>query len=239
MRPNKLASGYSRRAASAARASPAIPNSHQRQRRQILQCKWRLLSKRPTNLSVLTLQDELIPLNLPILRNSRRFKPIYVRATSVVSLGLLRTSQFNASDDTPHFLQFKTLATSSVTVVWVAIFARVHRGNSVRLDCSRVRRHASQWRLYADFRVAGLSQAQADGPHQAFHLAAGDRRRRCGRDCPFLPWDLVRRFHDARAQAKAGLVVAQSGDQRQPVARLWPAILGLNFERRSSPGRHS
>jgi molybdenum cofactor guanylyltransferase len=44
-------------------------------------------------------------------------------------------------------------------------------------------------------------------------------------DCPFLPRDLVTRLNDARAQAGARLVVAQSGEQRHPVAGLWPVDL--------------
>ena len=40
-------------------------------------------------------------------------------------------------------------------------------------------------------------------------------------DCPFLPRDLVARFHAARTQVDAMLAVAQSGAQRHPVAGLW------------------
>jgi molybdenum cofactor guanylyltransferase len=40
-------------------------------------------------------------------------------------------------------------------------------------------------------------------------------------DCPFLPRDLVERLHEARRSADATLAVAQSGQQRHPVAALW------------------
>jgi molybdenum cofactor guanylyltransferase len=44
-------------------------------------------------------------------------------------------------------------------------------------------------------------------------------------DCPFLPRDLVSRLNVARTQTEATLVVAQSGEQRQPVVGLWPVYL--------------
>jgi molybdenum cofactor guanylyltransferase len=40
-------------------------------------------------------------------------------------------------------------------------------------------------------------------------------------DCPFLQRDLVMRLHEARRAADATLAVAQSGQQRHPVAALW------------------
>ena len=40
-------------------------------------------------------------------------------------------------------------------------------------------------------------------------------------DCPFLPTDLVARLRTAQEQVDATLVVAQSGEQRHPVAGLW------------------
>jgi molybdenum cofactor guanylyltransferase len=40
-------------------------------------------------------------------------------------------------------------------------------------------------------------------------------------DCPFLPSDLVRRLHDARAAQSAPLACARSGDWRHPVVGLW------------------
>jgi molybdopterin-guanine dinucleotide biosynthesis protein A len=40
-------------------------------------------------------------------------------------------------------------------------------------------------------------------------------------DCPFLPRDLVWRFHAAKMNEDAQLVVARSGDQSHPVIGLW------------------
>jgi molybdopterin-guanine dinucleotide biosynthesis protein A len=44
-------------------------------------------------------------------------------------------------------------------------------------------------------------------------------------DCPFLPLDLVRRLHKARAAAGRPLACARSGDWRHPVIGLWPVAL--------------
>ena len=44
-------------------------------------------------------------------------------------------------------------------------------------------------------------------------------------DCPFLPRDLVPRFHAARRTEGKPLACAQSGDWRHPVAALWPVAL--------------
>ncbi|MFU0507881.1 molybdenum cofactor guanylyltransferase MobA [Pseudaminobacter sp. NGMCC 1.201702] len=40
-------------------------------------------------------------------------------------------------------------------------------------------------------------------------------------DCPFLPRDLVSRFHDARLREDAQLAVASSGGRSHPVIGLW------------------
>jgi molybdenum cofactor guanylyltransferase len=40
-------------------------------------------------------------------------------------------------------------------------------------------------------------------------------------DCPFLPGDLVRRLHAARAAAGVPLACAKSGEWRHPVVALW------------------
>ena len=44
-------------------------------------------------------------------------------------------------------------------------------------------------------------------------------------DCPFLPGDLVRRLHAARASARVPLACAKSGEWRHPVVALWPVGL--------------
>jgi molybdopterin-guanine dinucleotide biosynthesis protein A len=49
-------------------------------------------------------------------------------------------------------------------------------------------------------------------------------------DCPFLPYDLVERLHQARQNAGVPLACARSGDWRHPVVALWP--LGLRHDLR-------
>jgi molybdopterin-guanine dinucleotide biosynthesis protein A len=44
-------------------------------------------------------------------------------------------------------------------------------------------------------------------------------------DCPFLPWDMVERLHQARQDANLPLACARSGDWRHPVVGLWPVAL--------------
>ena len=50
-------------------------------------------------------------------------------------------------------------------------------------------------------------------------------------DCPFLPGDLLRRLHAARAVAGAPLACAKSGDWRHPVVGLWPVELRADLRR--------
>jgi molybdenum cofactor guanylyltransferase len=50
-------------------------------------------------------------------------------------------------------------------------------------------------------------------------------------DCPFLPRDLVRRLHEARAAANVPLACAKSGDWRHPVVGLWPVNLRADLRR--------
>jgi molybdenum cofactor guanylyltransferase len=50
-------------------------------------------------------------------------------------------------------------------------------------------------------------------------------------DCPFLPRDLVRRLHAARAAAGVPLACARSGDWRHPVVGLWPVGLRADLRR--------
>ena len=50
-------------------------------------------------------------------------------------------------------------------------------------------------------------------------------------DCPFLPRDLVRRLHAARATAGVPLACAKSGDWRHPVVGLWPVDLRADLRR--------
>jgi molybdopterin-guanine dinucleotide biosynthesis protein A len=44
-------------------------------------------------------------------------------------------------------------------------------------------------------------------------------------DCPFLPWNMAERLHQARQVAKLPLACARSGDWRHPVVGLWPVAL--------------
>jgi molybdenum cofactor guanylyltransferase len=50
-------------------------------------------------------------------------------------------------------------------------------------------------------------------------------------DCPFLPRDLVRRLHAARAAAGVPLACATSGEWRHPVVGLWPVDLRADLRR--------
>lgn len=50
-------------------------------------------------------------------------------------------------------------------------------------------------------------------------------------DCPFLPWDLVSRLHQARLAAKVPLACARSGEWRHPVVGLWPVALREDLRR--------
>jgi molybdenum cofactor guanylyltransferase len=50
-------------------------------------------------------------------------------------------------------------------------------------------------------------------------------------DCPFLPFDLVRRLHAARVTARMPLACAKSGDWRHPVVGLWPVDLRTDLRR--------
>jgi molybdenum cofactor guanylyltransferase len=50
-------------------------------------------------------------------------------------------------------------------------------------------------------------------------------------DCPFLPRDLVRQLHAARAAAGVPLACAKSGDWRHPVVGLWPVHLRADLRR--------
>ena len=44
-------------------------------------------------------------------------------------------------------------------------------------------------------------------------------------DCPFLPWDLVARLHQARIEAGGEIACAASGGRRHPVVALWRVAL--------------
>jgi molybdenum cofactor guanylyltransferase len=66
--------------------------------------------------------------------------------------------------------------------------------------------------------LAGLDWAAAHAPDIADIASVPG-------DCPFLPSDLVARLAEARAQAKAPLACARSGDWRHPVVGLWPVAM--------------
>jgi molybdopterin-guanine dinucleotide biosynthesis protein A len=66
--------------------------------------------------------------------------------------------------------------------------------------------------------LAGLDWAAHNQPDAEWLVSVAG-------DCPFLPRDLVARFHAARIDKKTELVVAQSGDQSHPVIGLWKIAL--------------
>jgi molybdopterin-guanine dinucleotide biosynthesis protein A len=66
--------------------------------------------------------------------------------------------------------------------------------------------------------LAGLDWAAENRPEVAWVLSAAG-------DCPFLPRDLVARFHRARIEQNAQLAVASSGGQSHPVIGLWSVAL--------------
>jgi len=66
--------------------------------------------------------------------------------------------------------------------------------------------------------LAGLDWAAANAPDIPWLASVPG-------DCPFLPRDLVRRLHEARAAADAPLACARSGEWRHPVVGLWPVKL--------------
>jgi molybdopterin-guanine dinucleotide biosynthesis protein A len=72
--------------------------------------------------------------------------------------------------------------------------------------------------------LAGLDWAAAHAPGTAFLASAPG-------DCPFLPYDLVRRLHEVRAASGRPLACAKSGDWRHPVAGLWPVGLRDDLRR--------
>jgi molybdopterin-guanine dinucleotide biosynthesis protein A len=71
--------------------------------------------------------------------------------------------------------------------------------------------------------LAALDWAAANRPEAEWVLSAAA-------DCPFLPHDLVMRLHQGRAEEKAQLAVAVSGEQSHPVIGLWH--VGLRGELR-------
>jgi molybdopterin-guanine dinucleotide biosynthesis protein A len=72
--------------------------------------------------------------------------------------------------------------------------------------------------------LAGLDWAAAKAPDIAFLASVPG-------DCPFLPRDLVRRLHQARASAGLPLACASSGEWRHPVVALWPVALRGDLRR--------
>jgi molybdenum cofactor guanylyltransferase len=72
--------------------------------------------------------------------------------------------------------------------------------------------------------LAGLDWLAANAPGIAWLASVPG-------DCPFLPRDLVRRLHAARAAAGAPLACATSGEWRHPVVGLWPVDLRADLRR--------
>ena len=66
--------------------------------------------------------------------------------------------------------------------------------------------------------LAGLDAAVAHAPGVEWVVSVPG-------DCPFLPRDLVRRLHAARAGAGVRLACAASGGRNHPVVGLWPVAL--------------
>ena len=73
--------------------------------------------------------------------------------------------------------------------------------------------------------LAALDWAAQHRPHVTWVVSAAA-------DCPFLPRDLVARFHRARHEDEADLCVARSGGQTHPVIGLWS--VGLRDELRQA-----
>jgi molybdopterin-guanine dinucleotide biosynthesis protein A len=72
--------------------------------------------------------------------------------------------------------------------------------------------------------LAGLDWLAANAPTIAWLASVPG-------DCPFLPRDLVRRLHAARAAAGVPLACAKSGEWRHPVVGLWPVGLREDLRR--------
>ncbi len=72
--------------------------------------------------------------------------------------------------------------------------------------------------------LSALDWAAANRPDVEWVVSAAN-------DCPFLPRDLVRRFHEQRVIEQAQLAVAASGKQRHPVIGLWPVALRRELRR--------
>jgi len=72
--------------------------------------------------------------------------------------------------------------------------------------------------------LAGLDWLAANAPAIAWLATVPG-------DCPFLPRDMVRRLHAARAGAGVPLACAKSGDWRHPVVGLWPVELRADLRR--------
>jgi molybdopterin-guanine dinucleotide biosynthesis protein A len=66
--------------------------------------------------------------------------------------------------------------------------------------------------------LAGLDWAAAHAPAVEWILSVPG-------DCPFLPRDLAKRLHEARAAATTPLACARSGEWRHPVIALWSVAL--------------
>jgi molybdenum cofactor guanylyltransferase len=66
--------------------------------------------------------------------------------------------------------------------------------------------------------LAGLDWAAQNSPDIGWVVSVPS-------DCPFLPRDLVARLHQARSEADATLVCAESAGRRHPTVALWPIRL--------------
>ncbi len=72
--------------------------------------------------------------------------------------------------------------------------------------------------------LAGLDWAAAHPPASEWMVSVPG-------DCPFLPKDLVKRLHEARAAEGVPLACARSGEWRHPVVALWPVALREDLRR--------
>ena len=77
---------------------------------------------------------------------------------------------------------------------------------------------------------AGIEWARANRPDCPFVITAAT-------DTPFLPADLVSRFHSAMAKDEPRLLVARSEEGIQPVFGLWPVSLASELEQSLKRGR--
>jgi molybdopterin-guanine dinucleotide biosynthesis protein A len=112
-----------------------------------------------------------------------------------------------------------------------------HVVERIRQQCDRLILNANgDPARFSSFRLPVVADSVADNPGPLAGVLAAlewtaENRPGTGwvvsaaGDCPFLPRDLVARFHDALLAENAELAVAASGGQSHPVIGLWKVAL--------------